>query len=191
MQQNECRSGNRAESHDDTAGTEQAAKLSQWRTNGAIPPHRVIPVAPQSVPGERYHFGAVAGVLRVANIAVAASTFTRINIVREHGAGPLLRTHGRAADVAAIFSGMLGPAARARLVIVQPEVIQAEAVMTAGAAPRGLQAAFRAGWRRIDYRRRHTFSPFAYEQFSVEYSSDTRARSRRENETSVTRPDTA
>jgi hypothetical protein len=76
--------------------------------------------------------------LRIADIAMAAGASARINIVRENGAGPLLRMNRRATDVAAVFVRVFSAVAGAGLVSIQAKVVQAEAVMASRAAPRGL-----------------------------------------------------
>jgi len=158
MQQNECRGGNHTERCRDAAGSQQATKPAQRCTDGAVPPYRMVAVTPQPIPGERDGFGSIAGMLRVAYVAVAPCTSARINIVREDGGGPLLGANRRAADVTSILVGLLNAVAGAWLMVIESEVIQAQTVVAGRAAPRGLQTAFRAAWCGIDERRRHAFS---------------------------------
>lgn len=115
----------------------------------------MVAMAAQPIALDLHVFVANARVQVIADGAVAARAGLIINIMREDCRRPLLRMGWRAAHIAGVVLAMLNQAGGAGLVLVQGKVIHAQAMMTGGAAPGGLDAALGARWYGIDGRLRH------------------------------------
>lgn len=126
--------------------THQSAKDAKRRADITVSLCVMVAVALQALAHYRHTLLASPRVQRVADVAVAATTPTRINIVREDGGGPLTRLHGSVADVADILAGVFGVVRGAWVVIIQAKMIYAEVVTTRWAAPGRCEAALRARW---------------------------------------------